>query len=231
MNESHFSTWLFCLLNSIYTSTMCSWNHPAQKTKNLPNFSNVAFWEKGWTITHEKCYYLFDMAFLVKQITNLTSNLTWRTLYISSNESYQERWVWWTDYRLLRPLKSVAVLELSLVFRQVCNTYILHFWYHSIDIHSIFLHMEFEDGLSIQVMRKGQLFTKIYSWKSKSLKKVKPPAHFISNPALSNSRAIGQDWAYRCMSGFPSWIFKRVKSWRWFQVGFICWTRLWLCYM
>jgi hypothetical protein len=36
--------------------------------------------------------------------------------------------------------------------------------------------MKFEDGLSIQVMRKGQLFTKIFNWKSKFSEKVKPPA-------------------------------------------------------
>jgi hypothetical protein len=44
--------------------------------------------------------------------------------------------------------------------------------------------VEFEDGLSIPVMKKGQLFTKIYNSKSQKFrKKVKPPAHFISNPA------------------------------------------------
>jgi hypothetical protein len=66
------------------------------------------------------------------------------------------------------------------------------------------MHMKFEDGLCIQIMRKGQLFTNIYNWKSEVSEEVKPPAHFISNPASSNSRAIGQDWAYWCMSEFPS---------------------------
>jgi hypothetical protein len=36
--------------------------------------------------------------------------------------------------------------------------------------------VEFEDGLSIPVMKKGQLFTKIFNWKSKISEKVKPPA-------------------------------------------------------
>jgi hypothetical protein len=48
-----------------------------RKNKESGEFLKILlFRKKGWTITHEKCHFLFDMAFLVKQITNLTSNLT-----------------------------------------------------------------------------------------------------------------------------------------------------------
>jgi hypothetical protein len=52
--------------------------------------------------------------------------------------------------------------------------------------------VKFEDGLSIPVLKKGQLLTKMYNWKSKVSEKVKPPADFISNPAffkLSSDRS------------------------------------------
>jgi hypothetical protein len=53
----------------------------------------------------------------------------------------------------LRPLELVAVLGLSVVFREANHTNILPFRYHSIDIHFIFLHVKFEDGLSISGLK------------------------------------------------------------------------------
>jgi hypothetical protein len=53
--------------------------------------------------------------------------------------------------------------------------------------------MKFEDGLSIQAMRKGQRFTKIFNLKSKYSEKVKPPAHSISNSAkLPDQWSLGR---------------------------------------
>jgi hypothetical protein len=47
------------------------------KNKESGEFFKILLFRKnGWTIAHEKCHFLFDMAFLVKEITNLTSNLT-----------------------------------------------------------------------------------------------------------------------------------------------------------
>jgi hypothetical protein len=69
----------------------------------------------------------------------------------------------------LEPLESVAVLGLRVAFKDVYSTDILQVWYHSIDIHFFFIHVQFEDWLSIQFLKSGQLFTKIYikkSWKS-----------------------------------------------------------------
>jgi hypothetical protein len=37
-------------------------------------FSNAAFLKKDGHIPHEKCHFLSDMDFLVKEIANLTSN-------------------------------------------------------------------------------------------------------------------------------------------------------------
>jgi hypothetical protein len=53
----------------------------------------------------------------------------------------------------LGPLESVAVVGLSGEFREAYNTGILQFWYLSIDIHFIVFHVEFEDELSISVMK------------------------------------------------------------------------------
>jgi hypothetical protein len=112
---------------------------------------------------------LLNIVFLVKEITNITSNLTRRMQYILSTKWYQEGWVWWMNFRLWWPLKSVAVWGLSVVFREACNTNILTFRYDSIEIQSILIHVEFEDWLYIPVLKKGQLFTKIYNWKSRFL--------------------------------------------------------------
>jgi hypothetical protein len=46
INNVHFSICLLCLMNIIYTSNMCSWYPPVQKTKRLTIFSNPDFWKK-----------------------------------------------------------------------------------------------------------------------------------------------------------------------------------------
>jgi hypothetical protein len=39
--------------------------------------SNAAFFfKKGWIIPPEKCHFLFDIEFLLKEVTNLASNFT-----------------------------------------------------------------------------------------------------------------------------------------------------------
>jgi hypothetical protein len=57
--------------------------------------------------------------------------------------------------------------------------------------------VEFEDELSIPVMKTGQFFTKIYNWKSQSFGKSQAarslyfkPRHFRTLVHI----AIGQDW-------------------------------------
>jgi hypothetical protein len=46
-----------------------------QSRKSSPVFQ-IPPVKKGWAIPHKKCPFLFDMYFLVKEITNLTSNCT-----------------------------------------------------------------------------------------------------------------------------------------------------------
>jgi hypothetical protein len=60
----------------------------------------------------------------------------------------------------LRPLESVAVSRLSIVFREAYSTGILQVWYLSIDIHFILFHEEFEDGLSILVFENRAAYHK-----------------------------------------------------------------------
>jgi hypothetical protein len=53
----------------------------------------------------------------------------------------------------LEALESVAVLGLSVVFREAYSTSTFHVWYLLLDIHFILLHVEFEGGLSMSVMK------------------------------------------------------------------------------
>lgn len=50
---------------------MCSWNPP--KSKELPKFSNAAFQKKDGPSPTEKCHFLLEMDFLLKEMTNLAS--------------------------------------------------------------------------------------------------------------------------------------------------------------
>jgi hypothetical protein len=47
-----------------------------RKPKKDAEFFNPRFLKKGWTKLYEKCHFLLDMNFLVKKITNSTSNFT-----------------------------------------------------------------------------------------------------------------------------------------------------------
>jgi hypothetical protein len=49
--------------------------------------------------------------------------------------------------------ESIAVWGLGVVFRKAFNTSILLVWYLSIDAHFIFLRVEFEDALSMPVLK------------------------------------------------------------------------------
>jgi hypothetical protein len=53
----------------------------------------------------------------------------------------------------LGPLGYVAVLGKSVVVRKAWNTDILQFWPHSTDKHFILLHVKFEGGLSVSVLK------------------------------------------------------------------------------
>jgi hypothetical protein len=57
------------------------------------------------------------------------------------------------QFPTLGPLESVANLGLSVVFREPYSASILQFWYILIDIRFILLHVEFEEGLSISVVK------------------------------------------------------------------------------
>jgi hypothetical protein len=50
-------------------------------------------------------------------------------------------------------LESVAVLGLCVAFKEAYNTGTLQVWYPSIDIPFVVLHLKFEEGLSISVLK------------------------------------------------------------------------------
>jgi hypothetical protein len=60
----------------------------------------------------------------------------------------------------LRPPEWVAVLELSIVIREAYSMGIHQFWYLSIDIQFILLHVEFEDRLFISVLKNRATWLK-----------------------------------------------------------------------
>jgi hypothetical protein len=126
---------------------------------------------------------------LIKKITNLISNFTWRKWCFISTEWCQGFWVLVVELPTLGSLELVALLGLNVAFIGAYSTDILQFWYHSIDIHSILLYVEFEDGLSISILKirathpkKLQLEIKKFLKKSKCRH---PP--IFSNPAFSIS--------------------------------------------
>jgi hypothetical protein len=57
----------------------------------------------------------------------------------------------------LGSLESVVVLGRSVVLREAHTAGILQIWYLSIDVCFILLHVEFEVGLSISILKTGQL--------------------------------------------------------------------------
>jgi hypothetical protein len=64
----------------------------------------------------------------------------------------------------LEPLESVAVLGLGVVFREAYEIGWFPFCHILIHIHFILLHMEFEDGLSISVLKTRATRNKFYNW-------------------------------------------------------------------
>jgi hypothetical protein len=50
---------------------------------------------------------------------------------------------------------------IRVVLRKAYNTDILHDWYQSIDVHCKMLHVEFDDGLSISVLKQGSSVQKV----------------------------------------------------------------------
>jgi hypothetical protein len=83
------------------------------------------------------------------------------------------------DLPTLGPLITVAVLRLNKVFIEAYSTGILHVWYHLIDMHFIVFRVQFEDGLSISVL------------------KTEAHTHFISHSAFFNpSMHSIKTWGY-----------------------------------
>jgi hypothetical protein len=104
-----------------------------------------------------------------------------------------------------------------------------------IDIHFMLHPVESEDESSISVSKTRTTFhinlqleiDKVPEKKKSHLcLQCRPPSLF-QTPPFPNSPVPGV-----CQSFQDSWNrTKRPKSWRWFQVGFIDWMRLWLSYL
>jgi hypothetical protein len=93
-------------------------------------------------------------------------------------------------------LKSVAVLRLSVVIKEAYGIGILHIWYLSIGIHFILLSVKFEDGLSIQLRKKGNLQQRFTTGNRKVSKKSQAARPPFFTPRLFQTLLIGQDLAH-----------------------------------
>jgi hypothetical protein len=66
---------------------MCSWHSPFQKKeKGTDFFFQTPLLKKAWTIPHEECHFLLNMDYIVKEMTNLISNFTYRKQRFLSTE-------------------------------------------------------------------------------------------------------------------------------------------------
>jgi hypothetical protein len=137
-NESHFPTWPLSFELYLHKHHVFLSPSKSEKPKNLWDFSNAAFWKKGRTIAHVNCH-------LINQ------HLSCR-MDSKSYLKFHMKKVVLLIYRLVLAKsgfgKQVIDLEPSGIYRcfgawcsvrETYSTYMLHFWYPSIDIHSIML--------------------------------------------------------------------------------------------
>lgn len=66
---------LLWLLDTTYTSTMYTRHALVENTKSVVEIFKPRLLEKGWAFTYEKCLFLLDKDFLVKEMINPTSKL------------------------------------------------------------------------------------------------------------------------------------------------------------
>jgi hypothetical protein len=118
----------------------------------------------------------------------------------------------------LPPPGWVAVIRTCVAFKEAYNAYILQFWHLLIDEQFVLFHVKFEDELYLSILqnrathrKNSQLEIVKFLKKSNVILKSRLP--------FSNSHAPVQVWAFKI-----DWsIYKKVKSWRVFQVYFIEW--------
>lgn len=119
--------------------------------KKLSKGSHSAFWKiQAW-----KLIPMLDLHFLVKEIVKPPSNFAQRKVLFLSIIWYQVCWALMNKSLSTVSSQSVAVLELYAVFTYANSTKVLQFLLPPIDIHCPLLRVEFEDGLSISVLRDG----------------------------------------------------------------------------
>jgi hypothetical protein len=179
-----------------------------------------------------------DKDFLVRDITNFTSNFTWRNQCFVSIEWYWGCCVlldWWPTFA---PLEKITFLKLGVMFREIYDTNIFQVWYPSIDIRFILTRVKFEDGLTISVLKTKATFYKnlqpeiIKFLKKSNLFNDRPP-NFISHTPFFFSNApkvaICQDLARRCMSELLRQLehIQKSKLWLWFSNRFYLLNETW----
>jgi hypothetical protein len=116
------------------------------------------------------------------------------------------------EWPTVRPLGSVAILGLNVMFWEAYNIQILQVWFLSIDICFIVLHVKFEDALSISVsIHRATRRKNAQLGIEKRPKKSNVSRRLYFNPR-SLMCLIGQALVHRCMSEFPRWLKHVQKS-------------------
>jgi hypothetical protein len=101
-------------------------------------------------------------------------------------------------------------------------------------MHFILPHVEFEDGLSISVVKnKATCHKKLQLEIDKVFKngQLRPPTWSILPAAPFWNACVSSSRSRVRASLKDRNTIKRVKSTRWFQTGFIDWMRLWSSYV
>jgi hypothetical protein len=95
---------------------------------------------------------------------------------------------WWIQPRFLKPLEPAVVLKLNVVLKETYGTGLLQVWYLLIDRHFILLHVKFEDGSSISVLKNTATRPLTYYFKPRFFR----PSSRLSVPIHAKTCAKSQ---------------------------------------
>lgn len=118
----------------------------------------------------KKCYFSWTWNFLVNGMDNLTLHFAYRSRYSLSIDCHQTCWIILHQSPTLGggTLHSVAHLGLSVVFADAYEIAVLRSCWHYIAIYCISLHVKFEIGLLISVLRSWATSSEKQEFKSMS---------------------------------------------------------------
>jgi hypothetical protein len=162
---------------------------------------------KGWSI-HEKWPFLLDHEFSRKRDSKFHVKIYMTKVVLLIHQMMLRVMGfggWSADFRDCH-VESVAVFELCVALTGAYGIYILHFLYLAINVPCILFHANFEDGLSVFILRDSATRYKNLEMESRKFYKVE---HFQTPPSLffQTHQVIRTD-----ISNMSRSVYKRVKS-------------------